>query len=177
MSTCQCCGGTIVLGGKPGQVVPEFVCHGFHAETADPQTIGPGNTKITFGSTLFNVGLHWDAVGQIWTPPKGLIQCGGAVRVDTLLLTERIQAFVRKNGAAFKAGSSAEQGGTGFQNSTVVFNDLATGTDTYELFVARDVGSTALNTSTVQTYFWGHGVGLTCGQLPSNGNGNGNGPV
>lgn len=94
-------------------------------------------TKLTFGTEVFDVGEYYDAANSRWTPPAGPV-CLNAVcqAAGTLSATAQlVYLVIYKNGAAFAYGPSVRGANTGNSAASVTATDIANGTDYYEVFV------------------------------------------
>lgn len=101
-------------------------------------------TKLTLGTEAYDVGSKF--ASSTWTPPARLVSMSGAVTLPAVAGT-RIGIAIYKNGAEFKRGSWYVNGGAAATSvATVSCQDVANGTDTYELWAFQDSGA-AQNTA------------------------------
>lgn len=109
------------------------------------QSIPSGTpTKLTLGTEVYDVGSKFS--GSTWTPPARLVSMSGAVTLPAVAGT-RVGIAIYKNGAEFKRGSWFVNGGAAATSvATVSCQDVANGTDTYELWAFQDSGA-AQNTA------------------------------
>ena len=119
------------------------------------QSIPTGTfTKIGLSTETYDVGGKFAA--SAWTPPARLVSMVGAVTLPGVAAT-RIGVSIYKNGTEFKRGAFFVAGGAaGTTTAVVSCQDVANGTDTYELWVFQDSGA-AQNTTAAshQVYFQG----------------------
>lgn len=120
-----------------------------------PQSINNATlTKVTLSTELYDVGSKFAT--STWTPPARLVSITGAVSFLAVAGT-RIGASIFKNGAEFKRGTFFVAGAAATATTAVVScQDVANGTDTYELFAFQDSGAPQSTlASTTLTYFMG----------------------
>lgn len=132
--------------GGPSQVAS------FSAIQAAVQSVNDSTfTKATLGTVLYNVGAAFAT--STFTPPAKLVSLVGAVTFPTTAGT-RIGCSIYKNGVEFRRGTFIVNGGASNGTAMVSCQDVANGTDTYELWLFQSTG-VAQNTLATQTYFMG----------------------
>lgn len=111
-------------------------------------------TKLTLGTEVYDVGSKFAT--STWTPPARLVTMVGAVSFAGVAGT-RIGVSIFKNGAEFKRGTFFIAGvATTTISAVVSCQDVANGTDTYELYAFQDSGAAAnTNGAATLTYFQG----------------------
>lgn len=134
-----------------------------HKNSVDQTLTTTSFTKVTFGTEARDVGGLFDTTNSRWTPPAGLANINGLIRI----LPTNTQTGVAyhsalfKNGSVFAAGQSliCPSGGSGVMVLGLSFVDAASGTDFYELFAAADsvsAGSLTIAGGPTSTYFQGY---------------------
>jgi hypothetical protein len=113
------------------------------------------DTKITFGTEVFDVGSHYDTGNSRWTPPAGKVKLHAQVYFSTGLTANTFCAVaIFKNGVIFRWGLAVTAAITGSQDVTCI--DDANGTDYYEVYANVSTGSTATASGSIpHTYFMG----------------------
>jgi hypothetical protein len=133
---------------------------GFRANknNVDQGSIGTAAVKITFATEEYDRGNCYDAPNSRWTPPAGIVHLDAVGFFPTVAASNFIYLFIYKNGAPLKRGTHA----TSFSNDGVWISvdDVASGTDYYEVYAAVSAGSSNIISGTPQySYFNGHLVG------------------
>jgi hypothetical protein len=131
----------------------------FRAKMATNQTgIASGvDTKLAFGSKVFDVSTKYDSTNSRWTPSAGVVALGAAISILATLAKNTLpQVMVFKNGICIAQNGSTTVAGT--TNAQVAVVDLASGTDYYEAYC--NVNTQGSGTATVVavnfvTMFWG----------------------
>lgn len=116
-------------------------------------------TKITFNTEGWDVGSHFDATNNRWTPPAGKVRLNWAVRA--LPASGTLQADNNDFSALYKNGSLLARGicaihATRWLSGGSYFDD-ANGTDYYEVYVSVNVdsGTVTVDFTGSSTYFQG----------------------
>jgi hypothetical protein len=117
------------------------------------QTFGAATlTKITMTNEVFDVGGFYDAANSKWTPPAGKIRIDATLWLSSSGAMTEGEIRIRKNGSDLRAI---------FVNPTVSslvlsMEDVANGTDFYEMFASGNVGATiTAHGATLWTYWSG----------------------
>lgn len=112
-------------------------------------------TTLDMGTEDYDIGSNF--ASNAWTPPARLVSMVGAVAIETAAVLANYTVAVFKNGAEFKRGVMhlSDLGG-GAVVATVACQDMANGTDVYDLRAFQTTG-VAQNTigAAVVTYFQG----------------------
>ncbi|HEV7337010.1 MAG TPA: hypothetical protein VGO06_13645 [Bosea sp. (in: a-proteobacteria)] len=91
-------------------------------------------TKVTFGIEAYDQGGYYDQSLHRWTPPAGNVQVQAMVAYAAGIVDQTApRVFIYKNGSAF-AYSIQNTSGTGGVSIAVSAEDVANGTDYYEVF-------------------------------------------
>ena len=148
--------------GPTGPVAPSWaqVGVGFRANKTANQAVGAVVTKVTFQSEDYDQGGYYNPTNSRWTPPEGLIHIDAALYINTGLSgTNPIGLYVYKNGAFVKWAFA--EFWTTFQGHQISLDDVANGTDYYEIFVevTGSTGATNIMGTSGYTWFCGHMVG------------------
>lgn len=136
---------------------------GFSAGIAVDQTLPPlgAYTKINFASVLYNFGNYYDPTTSRFIPPAGKVRFTGSVFVSSGGVDQAQSVLaIYKNAALYRVLSGQNQSGTGtfVLNGTV--DDLASGTDIYEVYVSvGGAGSSTVSASPVSSFFQAEMVG------------------
>jgi hypothetical protein len=102
-------------------------------------------TKITFGTTSFQQGTTYNTATSVWTPTAGPILLSVILEIVTGFTVGGLGlATIYKNGSRFKDLSDIKPDGTGTIGISGTILDLASGTDTYEIYVYIDT-ATSIN--------------------------------
>jgi hypothetical protein len=139
---------------KPGGGdVPPTVA--FRAVKNITQSI-PNNvpTKVVFAAEDYDIGGFYNPGTSRWTPPLGLIHLDARLWITGLTAGAAIGVHIYKNGAQLKLQWHAAAGAA--DGSVVNFDDIANGTDYYELFCTVQTGTGAIFGDPFHTYFSGH---------------------
>lgn len=119
-------------------------------------------TKITFSTELYDVGAGFDAVtNSRWTPPASVVRLGASVEIDgTLASPGQLLIAIYKNGSEWARGGPATTAGTSFSYLAIHADDLANGTDYYEIWVniTTSSGTATANGTAAYTRFYGSQV-------------------
>ncbi len=160
-----CCGGDAISGGQANGGDSPTPCCGFHAviTSGDNEAVGGADTIVPAGTEVFDEGGFYDSATFTWTPPQGLVSFGAAVAMASLGGGRFIRAVIFKNGSEFKRGSQVPESASSQRRSVISFIDLASGTDTYQLFIFLSAGANInMENSSLGTYFSGACVGVQC---------------
>jgi microcystin-dependent protein len=130
-----------------------------HKNGVDQTGVGPAYTKITFGTEDYDQGGYYDVANSRWTPPAGLVHIDGAFYVPSGLSSgANLHAVIYKNGAQLR--STFINLSTTVNQIQISLDDLANGTDYYELWSYTPTGSTvSINGGALYTFFGGHVTG------------------
>ena len=114
-------------------------------------------TKLTFSTEVYDQGGTFDAVtNSRWTPPAGRIRIdAGALFSANVVDQNDYRIAVYKNGSRFRT-ATYRSSGTGNISATITIQDLANGTDYYEIFVyGAGTGNKTVEGDATDTYFMG----------------------
>lgn len=114
-------------------------------------------TKLTFGTEVYDVGSKF--ASSSWTPPARLVEMHGAVCVSSAA-GALVTLAVYKNGVEFKRGVMQQPQGSSAIVCTVHCQDVATGTDVYDLWAFQSSGASQ-NTNGGANLTWFQGSTLT----------------
>ena len=152
--------------GAVGPTAPSWalVARGFRAtkggtdQTGIVQGLGTVYTKITFTTEDYHQGGFYDAPNSRWTPPAGTIHIDVCLYCASASAGAMLRASVYKNEVIFKVGTAAGPGTHTF--GQVSFDDVASGTDYYEVYLTHNsTGTIPIFGDTSFTFFSGHLVG------------------
>jgi hypothetical protein len=130
-----------------------------HKNGANQSIPAATQTKVTFGTEIYDIGSFYDPALARWTPPAGLVHIDAGLMIAGAATGFVSICSVYKNGAILKSGNlaPAPDGSVGTQ---VSIDDEANGTDFYEVFASVPPTSTATITGAAQaTFFMGHLLG------------------
>jgi hypothetical protein len=145
--------------GEVGSVTLGLAQVGFRAHKNGVSQNIPSSvyTKATFGFEDYDQGSHFDIINSRWTPPVGLMHLDAGVWFNSGASGPYAIAAIYKNGVSYKQGVVAVANAT--PGSQISIDDLANGTDYYELFVNVASGGVAvLDGSLNNTWFGGHAL-------------------
>jgi hypothetical protein len=114
------------------------------------------NTKLNFGTKVFDINNKYDSTNSRWTPVAGVVVLGAGVSIPSGVAKNTLpQVMVYKNGSVLVQNGAQTAGNRA--NAQVSVVDQASGTDYYECWCNIDAGGT---TSTIEavnfiTTFWG----------------------
>lgn len=118
-------------------------------------------TKVTFGTEVFDTGSYYDAVNSKWTPPAGRVVMEATLLIADTATSGYYICSIYKNGSQYKSNVSnfaINAVPTTAINCMIV--DDANGTDYYEAYVYLTTGSTGtINGLSYQSYFTGSYLG------------------
>lgn len=116
------------------------------------------STKVNFNTEANDVGGYYDnATNYRWTPPAGPVRLSGSAHISGATTGGNAQLHIRKNGSDFKSTIYlVDASGEAFPNLTC--NDVANGTDYYELFVRATSGGTNTVNANTWSYFQGEQI-------------------
>lgn len=111
-------------------------------------------TKVNFSTEKYDVGSAF--ASSSWTPPARPVQMNAQVFIPLATVGMAITVAIRKNGVEYKRGLQTIVTSAGAQAVSVVCQDVANGTDVYDVWVFQDSAGAAdtAGTATV-TYFQG----------------------
>lgn len=121
------------------KAVAPTVSFSAHKNSVDQSITTTAETKLTFGSELWDDGGFFDAANSKWTPPAGLVQINARAFFLVANEVDQVQHYcaVYKNGSLYRLGESIASSGVAAGLSVgVSFTDKANGTDFYEFYVA-----------------------------------------
>lgn len=123
---------------------------------SDQAITGGVNTKVTFGTELFDVGSYYDTSTSRFTPPAGKYMLNASVDFEACTDSQIVAVYIYKNGSAFRF--KVHRGaGTGSQSASVTALVDANGTDYFEVY-AINHASTNIQGETTFTYFEGYEI-------------------
>ena len=135
---------------------------GFRAQKTADQTGVASNTdtKITFPSKPYDQGGLYDAALSRWTPPAGIVHIDAALRIfNGATANANMWVLLYKNGVELRRTGVPSVGLGALTQAS--FDDVANGTDYYEIWFNGTSGSTITidgTTTTTATFFSGHVV-------------------
>jgi hypothetical protein len=114
-------------------------------------------TKVTFGTEVYDTGGFYDATSSKWTPPAGPITIkAGMVYTTNVVVGSFGSLSIYKNGTIFKQGLVFGAFAAGFMNGEVTIDDVANGTDYYEVYTSGGTASNfAIDGVAANTWFMG----------------------
>lgn len=130
-----------------------------HKNGTDQTSIANGtNTKITFGTELFDRGSFYDAANSKWIPRRGRVRIEAQVVFSAGSKVGGIYLIlVYKNGGTYVQGGYVTQSAGASLACSVSFIDDASGTDYYEVYVYGQTDSTLTVSGNQQlTFFHGN---------------------
>jgi hypothetical protein len=142
---------------QPGGEVPPTVCFRAHKNGVNQTGVVSGQyTKVTFGTEEYDRGGYYNPTLSRWTPPAGLIHIDARAWCYQMSAASSFGLHIYKNGALYKhQWISASQAGS--DGAIVNCDDIASGTDYYELFVYLTSATTGIVHGAVDySYFSGH---------------------
>jgi hypothetical protein len=149
-------GNNMTFAGGVLSLVPAVAFHAHKNGVAQAITTSIHN-KLTLGFELYDQGGHYDTTLSRWTPPAGIVHISAGVYVSTgTTANTYVIAAIFKNGGNFKQGvilTPTTHGG-----SQVSVDDVANGTDYYELHVWAAGTALSVDGSGTNTFFCGHRV-------------------
>jgi hypothetical protein len=133
---------------------------GFRAHKNGVNQSIPNNTytKVTFTTEDYDKGGYYDAANSRWTPPAGTVHFDGRMWLSGLTASISFGAHIYKNGVQLKEQWQTS-GGSGTDATIVNLDDVANGTDYYELFCIIQTGTGSIYGISTLSYFSGHSVG------------------
>lgn len=160
---------TAISNGSGGGGGSSFV--GFSADKggSNQSVIGSSTpVKLTFGNENYDVGSYYDSTNSIWTPSAGYIAFSATIYVtSTGTSLSDVFLICYKNGVAYRQGW--ENPDSGRDGRSLYFEDLASGSDYYEIYVSVGASSGgSVIGDTVKSYISGYMLG---GGSGSGGNG------
>lgn len=115
------------------------------------------DVKITFTNEVWDTGSYYDAANSKWTPPAGPVIVGGMIYLSGGVVingTYNIKVF--KNGTMIAASFLVAYATSAGVSVTVSIEDLANGTDYYEIYTFSTGGGTkTVSGLTAYSQFWG----------------------
>lgn len=134
----------------------------FHAHkngTSQTGMTSGTDTKLTFGTELFDVGSYYDTTNSRFTPPAGRYRISGAALTSSGAVDQAVLGLmIYKNGSKHKQDFDAFSGTV---NKTARISCVveANGTDYFELyFVAFGAGTKDVNGAADSTWFCGEAI-------------------
>lgn len=112
-------------------------------------------TLVTFGTEVYDVGGHF--ASNAWTPPAGKISMTAQIYfTGTISAGALCIVTIYRNSVLFAYSQHAANANSGCMSVTV--DDVANGTDPYEVRVYIDVssGTATIGGAADKTYFCGH---------------------
>jgi hypothetical protein len=138
--------------GPPGVASPAVGFRSYKLSTN--QVVASGSiVKVILDTEQYDRGGFYDTGLSRWTPPAGIVHVAGVIGCYSLTPNQSQFLFIYKNGSQF-----AGLGITPSVNTTsmdIHLEDVANGTDYYELFVQLVGTSPAINVGLLNTYFYG----------------------
>jgi hypothetical protein len=131
----------------------------FRAKMASNQTnvVDSVNTKLVFGTKVFDINNKYDSTNSRWTPAAGAVILGAAISIQATLAKNTLpQVLIYKNGTVIAQNGSTTVAGT--TNAQVGVVDQASGTDYYECYANVNTsgsGNATILAVNFVTMFWG----------------------
>jgi hypothetical protein len=155
--------GNTGLTGNTGPIAPSWalVPTGFRAHKNNVDQTGIVNiayTKLTFGFEEYDQGSYFDTANSRWIPPAGMVHMGAQIWGTGLTATSTLGLHIYKNGSALKHGWKVCGAGP-TDGHIVSTDDVASGTDYYEVYVYMTTASGTVYGTVAYTYFYGHCTG------------------
>jgi hypothetical protein len=126
----------IVKDNLPTTSAKTYVA-GFSAHKNGTAQTGVTSTpvKVSFGTEVYDTGGYFDATNSRWTPPAGPVSLTVAITMLTNVVTGSYASIsFYKNGSLFKLGTVFGAFTAGFMNGLAAMEDIANGTDYYEIY-------------------------------------------
>jgi len=117
------------------------------------------NTKLTFGTEVWDVGALFDTTNSRWVPPAGKVRISACAFFSAGVTSgSQCNMLIYKNGNVLKVGPLTYPNATTVGVGATCIDD-ANGTDYYEVYVAAGSGGTlTVSGDTSLTYFQGEQV-------------------
>jgi hypothetical protein len=132
------------------------------AQTNVATGLGTVFTKIIFPTEDYDLGSYYDAPNSRWTPPAGLVHIDVALHATNTVPVTQFYVYVYKNGVALERGLGTS--GVATSGTQVSVDDVANGTDFYEVYVTHNAGANiTIDGTSAFTFFNGHPVTATQG--------------
>jgi len=115
-------------------------------------------TQLVLGTALYNVGGNYNTANSRWTPPPGPVSLiAGALFTTNVAATDNAVLAIYKNGSDFRHGAIAYAVSAGVAEAAIAIQDIANGTDYYEVwcFVGPSAGNKATQGNPTFNYFMG----------------------
>lgn len=149
-------GGTLAAtggaGGTPGGPAIGFRAH----KSATQMTTNGDWTLLTFPVEAYDQGGYYNPATSRWTPPSGMIHIDAAVYLSNLTSGNLTSLAIYKNGTMLEVGSAINS--YTVEGNQISCDDVANGTDYYEVVVYALGGGPIVDADTVNTFFSGHVV-------------------
>ena len=129
----------------------------FRARVSGTQLAPTGWSQVSFPVADYNIGNHYNTSTSRWTPPLGLIHINAAIYVTSLNSGANVNLHVAiyKNGILLKTASASITYGN--QGGLISVDDVANGTDYYEVWVyAPSPALSSIYADTAFSFFSGH---------------------
>lgn len=116
-------------------------------------------TKVTYTTETSDVGSYYDATNSKWTPPAGAVLIGAVVNAIAGVVDQnRGQLRIYKNGTPLTIKTTSPSGAQ-FCPIDIMANDIANGTDYYEIyFYLEGPGNKTIEGAVEQAYFFGYKI-------------------
>jgi hypothetical protein len=116
-------------------------------------------TKVTFGTERFDNGGYYDTSTSRFTPPSGYYRLSAACLSGGGAVDQSVWGLViYKNGVALADDYKPWSGTTNF-TASITINDVANGTDYYEVYVyGFGAGDKTINGAIRSTWFCGEAI-------------------
>jgi len=109
------------------------------------------NQKLPLDSEVYDYGGYF--ASGAWTPPAGLVQMKARSSIESGFSTGSLARLeIWKNGSIFIRGPSIRANGTSAQGLALLADDVANGTDYYELYVLIQTVGTVIGGTTTGFY-------------------------
>lgn len=124
--------------------------------TAQTGIVTATYTKVTFTNVFYNSGAYYDATNSKWTPPYGLMKMWATVLFSGGVVDQSIYAVdIFKNGSSVAEGI-AKASGSDLCSVNVLWEDIPSGTDYYEVFAyGAGTGNKTITGTITQTLWYG----------------------
>lgn len=131
------------------------------------QSITSAPLKLTFGTEAYDIGGYYDTATSRWTPPPGIVHLTASMMTGPMTAATQ-ELRILKNGALFSRSVNSNY--SQFDGQTVVADDVASGSDYYEVeCYLTTAGALIADGRPDITYFEGHLTGGSKGDTGATG--------
>src|SRR5580765_5872120 len=138
---------------KPGGDAPPSVAFRAHKNNVQQGVTKDVSTKLTFPTEVYDIGGFYNPTTSRWTPPLGIVHIQGMVWFSAGV-QGTAQISIWKNGVTIaRAVNTSPSSSDGV---LVAVDDVANGTDYYEMFSLIGGNNAFVNGTPELTFFCGH---------------------